>query len=61
MNFIFRHVKESLMARVRDYTNPYMGLIRCKFLKNKNITIISNNCWGGIAIGILLFLMIVPR
>ena len=47
MNFIFRHVKESLMARVRDYTNPYMGLIRCKFLKNKNITIISNNCWGG--------------
>ena len=37
----------ALYWRYRDYTDPYLGKIRGKGLKNPQITIISNNCWGG--------------
>lgn len=41
------HYYWSLISRIRDWTNPYIGPIRRKRLKTTDITIISNNCWGG--------------
>lgn len=32
---------------LREKTNPIFGPVRRMFLKNKNFTVISNNCWGG--------------
>lgn len=47
--------KESLMCKighlkykiVNNFDEKYISKIRNKNLKNKNFTIISNNCWGG--------------
>lgn len=36
-----------ILSKIREWTNPYLGPIRRKRLKRTDITIISNNCWGG--------------
>lgn len=34
-------------VKIREKLNPYFAKCRRNKLKNKNFTIISNNCWGG--------------
>lgn len=45
-NLLYRIIG-AMYWRFRDYTDPYLGKLRRKGLKELRITIISNNCWGG--------------
>lgn len=38
---------DSAKINIREKLNPYFAKSRRDKLKNKNFTIISNNCWGG--------------
>lgn len=49
---------DSAKINIREKLNPYFAKYRRNKLKNKNFTIISNNCWGGTFIDILICLMI---
>lgn len=43
----FETLKNTVRVKVREETNPMLGKFRRKKLKDPNVTIISNNCWGG--------------
>lgn len=47
MSFIKRRI-DGYRLIIRKKLNPLLGKIRRKALNNKDFTIISNNCWGGI-------------
>ena len=50
----FETLKNTVRVKVREETNPMLGKFRRKKLKDPNVTIISNNCWGGTFIGTLV-------
>lgn len=37
----------AIRVKIREATNPYLGKYRSRKLNRKDVTIISNNCWGG--------------
>lgn len=51
----FETLKNTVRVKVREETNPMLGKFRRKKLKDPNVTIISNNCWGGTSIGTLVY------
>lgn len=51
----FETLKNTVRVKVREETNPMLGKFRRKKLKDPNVTIISNNCWGGTFIGTLVY------
>lgn len=38
---------DNIRIKLREILNPYLGPLRRIFLKRRDFTIISNNCWGG--------------
>ena len=40
-------LSNTVRVKLREETNPFFSKFRREKLKNKNVTIISNNCWGG--------------
>lgn len=38
---------DNIRIKSREILNPLFGPLRRMFLKSRNFTIISNNCWGG--------------
>lgn len=48
-------------VKLREELNPYFAKFRIKRLKTKDFTIISNNCWGGMFIVILIYHMILQQ
>lgn len=45
MNYI--EIINAVRVKLREKTNLFLGKYRKNKLVNKNVTIISNNCWGG--------------
>ncbi len=37
----------AVRVKIRERMNLYLGQYRKKKLFDENVTIISNNCWGG--------------
>lgn len=52
---------DSAKINIREILNPYFAKYRRNKLKNKNFTIVSNNCWGGTFIDILIYRMILQQ
>ncbi len=52
------HYRIVLNLKIREFFNPYLGPIRRKLAGltgRKSLNIISNNCWGGMFIGISIY------
>ena len=43
----YKEFKDAVRVKTREKMNIYLGKYRNRKLSNKNVTIISNNCWGG--------------
>lgn len=52
---------DSAKVKIREKLNPYFAKCRRNKLNNKDFTIISNNCWGGMFIAILIYRMILQQ
>lgn len=52
---------DSAKVKIREKLNPYFAKCRINKLNNKDFTIISNNCWGGMSIAILIYRMILQQ
>lgn len=55
---LFEKLLDPIRVRFRERLNPYLGNLRQHKLNNNKFTIISNNCWGGMYIVFLIYLMI---
>ncbi len=44
---MIKKIKTRFSYRFRNYKNKIYRLFKSHLLKNKEVTIISNNCWGG--------------
>lgn len=43
----YKEFKDAVRVKIREKMNLYLGKYRKKKLFDENVTIISNNCWGG--------------
>ena len=41
----YKEFKDAVRVKTREKMNIYLGKYRNRKLSNKNVTIISNNCW----------------